>query len=95
MYDENYLVTRLKDVEFQQLFIKESLHSYLCTNNIEPLCNALNLIIESKTNLKINLSDELLKAISKSNNSLDALLIIDKILKTLGYSMLLETRKRA
>lgn len=94
---EQYLNERLKDPEFQQIYLKESILEYIEDGDYCAFYRALEQVIKARTTVKqfaekIGMHRANLVDILHGKTKAPSLLTISKILNGLGYTLSIDTK---
>lgn len=94
---EQYLNERLKNIEFQQIYLKESILEYIEDGDYCAFYRALEQVIKARTTIK-QFAEEIcmhranLVNILHGKTKTPSLITISKILKGLGYTLSVESK---
>ena len=94
---EDYINQKLQDVEFQQLYLKESILAYVEDGDYSAFYRALEQVIKARTTIKqfaeqIGMHRANLVDILHCKTKAPTLLTISKILDGLGYTLSLDLK---
>ena len=94
---EEYLNKRLQDLDFQKIYLKESMQAYIEDGNYHAFYRALEQVIKARTTVKqfaeqIGMHRSNLVDILHCKTEAPTLITISKILDGLGFSLDLDKK---
>lgn len=89
---EDYMINRLKDIEFQKMWLKETIKDYIETGDYSSFFSGLEYVIKSRMSVSkyaedIGINRVQLIKILKGKTKNPSLKTINKILSGFGYTI--------